>query len=61
MRRYITWPGIVLLFAGIVPAGHSADSLSQAAQQLDRLVLYDPSYEKISYPGGDVSPERGMF
>ncbi|EGT3624628.1 DUF1287 domain-containing protein [Morganella morganii] len=60
MRRYITWPGIVLLFAGIVPAGHSADSLSQAAQQLDRLVLYDPSYEKISYPGGDVSPRKGV-
>ncbi|MBW5406854.1 DUF1287 domain-containing protein [Morganella morganii] len=60
MRHYIAGIWIVLLFTATIPAGYSAETLSQAAQQLDRLVLYDPSYEKIAYPGGDVSPRKGV-
>ena len=60
MRNTITAVCTALLFTVIIPAGYSAESLNQAAQQLDRLVLYDPSYEKIAYPGGDVSPLKGV-
>ena len=60
MRHYITGICAVLLSVAIIPAGYGAGTLNQAAQQLDRLVLYDPSYEKIAYPGGDVSPRKGV-
>lgn len=60
MRHCIAGVYIVLLCAAIIPAGYSSGALSQAAQQLDRLVLYDPSCENIAYPGGDVSPGKGV-
>lgn len=60
MRHCIADVCVVLLCAAIIPAGYGSESLSQAAQQLDRLVLYDPSYENIAYPGGDVSPRKGV-
>lgn len=48
------------LLSAFVPVSHSADKLSAAAQQLDRVVFYDAAYEKIPYPGGDVSPRTGV-
>lgn len=59
MRHDIAGICAVLLSVAIIPAGYSAGSLNQAAQQLDRLVLYDPSYEKIAYPGGMFLPGKG--
>ncbi|GAA0334260.1 DUF1287 domain-containing protein [Morganella psychrotolerans] len=60
MCRRVTGVLCGVLLSVIVPVAHSADKLSRAAQQLDSLVLYDSAYEKIAYPGGDVSPRRGV-
>lgn len=60
MRRRVTGVLCGVLLSVIAPVAHSADKLSSAAQQLDSLVLYDSAYEKIPYPGGDVSPRRGV-
>jgi len=34
--------------------------LAEAAGTLPRLVIYDPSYTKIDYPGGDVPAHKGV-
>lgn len=39
----------------------AANTLADTAKLLaDNTVVYDPSYVKISYPNGDVSPKRGV-
>lgn len=60
MRHYIAGICAALLSVAIIPAGYGAGTLNQAAQQLDRLVLYDPSYEKIAYRRGCFTG-KGMF
>lgn len=38
-----------------------ANDVSDAAKSIvNRLVIYDGRYEKIDYPNGDVSPNRGV-
>lgn len=38
-----------------------ANDVSNAAKSIvNRLVIYDGRYEKIDYPNGDVSPNRGV-
>ena len=38
-----------------------AEKLAIAAiEQVGVTTIYDPSYLKIAYPGGDVPPERGV-
>lgn len=32
-----------------------------AREQTGVTTLYDPTYVRIGYPGGDVAPERGVF
>lgn len=34
--------------------------LAKHAEQLPRLVIYDPSYRQISYPNGDVPEQYGV-
>ncbi|NJK93252.1 MAG: DUF1287 domain-containing protein [Blastochloris sp.] len=35
--------------------------LAQAAEsQIGQTLLYDPSYQALAYPGGDVPPDRGV-
>ena len=34
--------------------------VSAAEAQIGRTVIYDPSYVRIAYPGGDVPDERGV-
>lgn len=37
------------------------ESLVEAAEsQIGQTLLYDPSYVRIAYPGGDVPPDRGV-
>lgn len=43
------------------PASRSGLALARAARgQVGITRLYDPSYRKLSYPGGDVPIERGV-
>jgi len=47
--------------AGAAPVGaNNLDLVVAARQQVGVTVIYDGSYRKIAYPGGDVPPERGV-
>lgn len=48
-------------FAALLPAEPWAEKLIAAARsQIGVTLLYDPSYTKIPYPGGDVPRFRGV-
>ncbi|HOY67964.1 MAG TPA: DUF1287 domain-containing protein [Candidatus Ozemobacteraceae bacterium] len=61
-------PGLALLFACVFAAASagclppvSLDLLLQSALEQTHLTrVYDPSYVKLAYPGGDVPIERGV-
>ena len=37
------------------------DRLSAAAiERTEHSVVYDPAYQRLTYPGGDVAPDRGV-
>ncbi|WP_020180516.1 DUF1287 domain-containing protein [Methylopila sp. M107] len=42
------------------PADWTARLVSAAEAQLGVTTIYDPAYVALSYPGGDVAPERGV-
>jgi hypothetical protein len=51
---------LVALLVG-VPAVATATTLVQAARaQIGVTLRYDPAYERLAYPGGDVPTERGV-
>jgi len=47
---------------GVRPAPRTFyDKLAYAAEDIvDPTIVYDPAYTRIPYPGGDVSPQRGV-
>lgn len=54
-------PFLLLFLVAAPAAADSADRLVAAAhEQIGVTVLYDGSYRKLSYPGGDVAPDRGV-
>jgi uncharacterized protein YijF (DUF1287 family) len=38
----------------------AARLVAAARAQVGRVVLYDPAYVRLAYPGGDVPPDRGV-
>lgn len=46
--------------AGEAFAGPAPDVVAAAKEQIGVTVLYDPSYQRIAYPNGDVPLERGV-
>ncbi|HGN1708053.1 TPA: DUF1287 domain-containing protein [Providencia rettgeri] len=51
---------VILILCVPYAAGKNNLELAKQAEQLPRLVLYDPSYRQISYPNGDVSENTGV-
>lgn len=52
---------LLLAFVLMPAAAAPADELVQAAKdQIGVTLRYDPRYEKIAFPGGDVPAERGV-
>lgn len=52
---------VLLTAAGIASATAPIDELVGAAKaQVGVTLHYDPAYVRLSYPGGDVAPERGV-
>lgn len=45
--------------AGLAEAGNS-DIVDAARKQIGVTLRYDPAYQALKYPGGDVPPERGV-
>jgi uncharacterized protein len=58
----VRWIAALLFFAWMVPAhADSAVELVAAARdQVGRTLIYDPRYEKLAYPMGDVPILRGV-
>jgi len=57
----ITLTIFLLLSPSIVLSSSFADSLVEAAlERTKQDVTYDPAYIKLKYPGGDVSPNKGV-
>lgn len=42
------------------PSRPIARAVSSAKAQTKRTIYYDPAYVSLSYPGGDVPPDRGV-
>lgn len=58
---FLSAPGIGLYAASHLPGPLSLERfLASAVLQTQLTLLYDPSYVKLSYPGGDVPIERGV-
>ena len=55
------WAVALLAYSGSAPAGGLADALAEAAiERTSHVVVYDGSYVRLGYPGGDVAPGRGV-
>ncbi|HEY0590799.1 MAG TPA: DUF1287 domain-containing protein, partial [Thermoanaerobaculia bacterium] len=64
-RFPIAGAALALLLAATAAAEPSSaragTALARAAEsQVGVTVLYDPSYRRLAYPGGDVPPDRGV-
>jgi uncharacterized protein len=59
---------VVSLGLALVSSSAAADGgapfieavLARARAEVARAVVYDPSYVRLAYPGGDVDPSRGV-
>lgn len=49
-----------LLTALLATAQTVPDLIAAARAQVGVTVLYDPSYQSLGFPGGDVAPDRGV-
>lgn len=54
------WLTVPLLLALQVPPAAPVRLVEAARTQIGVTVLYDPSYVKLGYPGGDVPQDRGV-
>lgn len=50
---------LVLLSSPVLAAGN-LDIVAAARKQIGQTLIYDPSYESIAYPMGDVALKRGV-
>lgn len=57
--KHCIW--VLLLFTQLVAAEEWRTQLVEAArEQTQHRVVYDGAYQRIAYPMGDVSPDRGV-
>jgi len=60
MRRTVFALLLVASATSPAKAGPALDLVSAARSQVGTTLYYDPSYQRIAYPMGDVPPERGV-
>ena len=62
MKTYIPHlTALCIAFSASITYAASTDAFLKATRALEsRFVLYDSAYTNIPYPGGDVSPRRGV-
>jgi uncharacterized protein YijF (DUF1287 family) len=62
MKKYlfITVIALIAFFAGTAESGQVKDFVEAARQQVGKTLYYDPSYQVLDYPNGDVPIERGV-
>jgi uncharacterized protein len=66
VKPWAAWPGALVLAGATAtgadgpPAFDAARLVAAAVAQTRHPVVYDGSYRRIGYPGGDVSPDIGV-
>jgi uncharacterized protein YijF (DUF1287 family) len=55
-----SWIAVLVFLAWPAQADPSLDLVQAAREQVGRTLIYDPRYEKLAYPMGDVPIERGV-
>jgi uncharacterized protein YijF (DUF1287 family) len=62
MKKYlfITVIALIAFFAGTAESGQAKGFVEAARQQVGKTLYYDPSYQVLDYPNGDVPIERGV-
>lgn len=58
--HFILIPLLALLFYTSAYCDPAADFVLAARTQIGQTILYDPSYQALAYPNGDVPIERGV-
>lgn len=51
---------LTIFFAGTAESVQIKDFIDAARKQIGKTLIYDPSYQVIDYPNGDVSIDRGV-
>ena len=51
---------LLFVFAGNGQCNPAAEFVKAARNQVGKTVLYDPSYQVLAYPNGDVPMDRGV-
>ncbi len=51
---------ILICLASPLAAQETTTLISAARDQVGVTVIYDPAYQSMAFPGGDVAPERGV-
>jgi uncharacterized protein YijF (DUF1287 family) len=59
---WLIFPGLLLWGIATAALGQEGrlDLAREAEAQVGVTLVYDPSYVRLRYPGGDVPPERGV-
>ncbi len=67
LRKATLAVALTILLVGAVPARAQDEAVAAVEQvvaaaheQLDQTLYYDPSYQRLAYPGGDVPLDRGV-
>jgi uncharacterized protein len=58
--RWLLWFTLALQLGGALAQTNGLDIARAAKSQIGVTVAYDPSYEAIAFPGGDVPRRRGV-
>ncbi len=65
LRKATLAVALTILLVGVMPARAQDEAaieqvVTAAHEQLDQTLYYDPSYQRLAYPGGDVPLDRGV-
>ena len=58
--KYLLAALLALSLSALAGPGGAPDIVEAAKKQIGLTVVYDPSYEVIAFPGGDVPRQRGV-
>lgn len=57
---FILLPLLVMAFSGRAEANLAIGFVNAARSQIGRTILYDPQYQVLDYPNGDLPADRGV-
>jgi uncharacterized protein YijF (DUF1287 family) len=58
--NFILIPLLVFLYSGTANCGPAEDFVQAARNQIGKTVFYDGRYQRLDYPNGDITINRGV-